>query len=81
MSSRPLGRNGTLIRVLSLLRLLEQRGRHTLPELAERFGVHQRTIRRDLESLEAAGCPIGHEEREHDADAKKFGVNGTWWLV
>ncbi len=74
-------RNDALVRVLSILRLLEQRGRHTLDELATRFSVTTRTIRRDLKALEDVGYPIGHEERCDNAVAKKFGVNGTWWLA
>lgn len=78
MCSRPIGRNGTLVRALSLLRLLEQRGHHTLMDLAARFAVHPRTVRRDLDALEAAGYPIGHDERYDTTHGRAD--RGTWWL-
>lgn len=58
-------RNETLTRVLAALRELEEaRPGLTLDELAEHGGVTTRTIRRDLEALEAAGVPIIDEQDE-----------------
>ena len=68
--SRP--RNEGLVRVLSMLRMFEARGRYTLAELAAGFNVTTRTIRRDLVLLQGAGYPICHEERDAD---------GNWWLL
>jgi predicted DNA-binding transcriptional regulator YafY len=45
-------------RLLSLLMLLQARGRVTARELAERLEVSERTIYRDLEALSAAGIPV-----------------------
>lgn len=67
-------RNKSLVRVLKIQWRLEQRGRYTLGELAREFGVCERTIRRDLEALEAAGVPISH-------DTDHTGHNSTWWLI
>ena len=49
------GRSVTLIRTLSLLRALQEGREWTLYELAARFGVTTRTIRRDLAVLESVG--------------------------
>ena len=45
-------------RLLSLLMLLEARGRMTAGELAVELEVSERTISRDLEALHAAGVPV-----------------------
>lgn len=62
-----MARNQTLVRDLQLLLLLE-RSRYglTLGELAAEFGVCARTIRRDLEALQAAGVPIVDNEEHRD---------------
>ncbi|MFB4317161.1 helix-turn-helix transcriptional regulator [Actinomadura sp. 21ATH] len=45
-------------RLLSLLLLLQTRGRMTAPSLATELGVSVRTIYRDIESLNDAGVPV-----------------------
>jgi len=48
-----------LVRVLTLARYLSGRRRTPqLRELARTFGVHERTVRRDLEALEDAQWPV-----------------------
>lgn len=54
-------RNAEVIRQWSILRDLEASRRVTIDELAERTGVSTRTIRRDLEALQAAGFPLFDE--------------------
>jgi proteasome accessory factor B len=51
-------RNAEVIRQWSILRDLEASRRLTIDDLAERTGVTTRTIRRDLEALQAAGFPL-----------------------
>lgn len=48
-------------RILKLFFLLQSKSIVTLDELKERFGTSERTIYRDLKSLEAAGIPIVNE--------------------
>jgi predicted DNA-binding transcriptional regulator YafY len=48
-------------RLLTLLLLLQNRGRGTAAELADELGVSLRTVYRDLEALGAAGIPIATE--------------------
>ena len=45
-------------RLLSLLLLLQTRGRMTAQQLASELGVSVRTIYRDVEALGAAGVPL-----------------------
>ena len=51
-------RNAEVIRQWSILRDLESSRRVTIDDLAERTGVSTRTIRRDLEALQASGFPL-----------------------
>ncbi|WP_107487305.1 helix-turn-helix transcriptional regulator [Streptomyces sp. MOE7] len=45
-------------RLLSLVLLLQNRGRLTADELAEELGVSTRTVYRDIDSLSSAGIPV-----------------------
>jgi predicted DNA-binding transcriptional regulator YafY len=45
-------------RLLSMLILLQLRGRLTAEELAKEFGITARTVYRDIDSLNAAGIPV-----------------------
>jgi len=48
-------------RLLSLLLLLQNRGRMTAPELAAELEVSVRTVYRDIEALSASGVPVSAE--------------------
>jgi predicted DNA-binding transcriptional regulator YafY len=52
-------------RLLSILLLLQTRGRVTAPELAERLEVSVRTVYRDVEALSASGVPVYTERGRH----------------
>jgi predicted DNA-binding transcriptional regulator YafY len=45
-------------RLLSIMLLLQARGRVTAARLAEEFEVSVRTIYRDMDDLSAAGVPV-----------------------
>lgn len=69
-------RNAEVIRQWSILRDLEASRRQTIDELASRTGVTTRTIRRDLEALQASGFPLFDElvdgKRYWTLEAKAF---------
>ncbi|MFE1949824.1 helix-turn-helix transcriptional regulator [Streptomyces sp. NPDC059524] len=52
-------------RLLSLLLLLQNRGRLTAGELAEELGVSVRTVYRDIDSLSGAGIPVYGDSGHH----------------
>lgn len=67
-------RNEQVTRILLLLRDLDRTGGADLYELAERYNTSVRTIRRDLEALEAAGLPLTAEGAP-DSARKRWSVN------
>ena len=54
-------RNAQLLRLLQIIRDLDRLGGVDIYELAERYGTSVRTIRRDLDALQAAGLPVTEE--------------------
>jgi len=69
-------RNAEVIRQWTILRDLEASRRVTIADLASRTGVTTRTIRRDLEALQASGFPLFDEsidgKRYWTLEAKAF---------
>jgi predicted DNA-binding transcriptional regulator YafY len=64
-------RNAQLERVLNIVRDLDRMDGVDLYELASRYGAGLRTIRRDLEAIQAAGLPI---EGERDGKRKRYRI-------
>ena len=62
-SSKSENRNRQLIRQWALLKLLGRR-KWTLKDLASELSFNERTIRRDLQCLEAAHFPITQDKNE-----------------
>lgn len=58
-------------RLLSILLLLQNRGKMTTKELAKELEVTERTIHRDMDALSTAGIPIVAER----------GKMGGWTLL
>lgn len=65
---RRMPRSAEVIRQWTILRDLEASRRLTIDDLARRTGVTTRTIRRDLDALQAAGFPLFDEVH----DGKKY---------
>lgn len=57
-------RNAEVIRQWTILKEIEASRRATIDDLAELTGVSTRTIRRDLEALQAAGFPLFDETHD-----------------
>ncbi|MGE5244968.1 MAG: helix-turn-helix transcriptional regulator [Betaproteobacteria bacterium] len=72
-----MSRNAEVIRQWSILRDIEQARAAgvTIDDLAERCGVTTRTIRRDLQALEAAGFPL-YDDRSRDDGRTRWLING-----
>ena len=51
-------------RLLSMLMLLQTRGRMTAKDLSDELEVSERTIYRDIEALSMSGVPV-YAERSH----------------
>lgn len=64
-------RNAQLVRLLAVIRDLDRMGGLDLYELAGRYGVAVRTIRRDLEALQSVGLPL---VEERDGKRKRWRI-------
>ncbi|MFC7583026.1 helix-turn-helix transcriptional regulator [Nonomuraea antimicrobica] len=65
-------------RLVTILLLLQTRGRMTAHELAERLEVSVRTIYRDVESLHSAGIPsTATPAREADTSSSTATAPGS----
>jgi predicted DNA-binding transcriptional regulator YafY len=60
-------RNRQVLRQWQIIRALERRHGLTADDLALENGVSSRTIRRDIDALEAAGFPLIEEQPEDGA--------------
>lgn len=65
------GRNSEVIRQWTILCTLASQRRTTIAALAEQTEMTQRTVRRDLDALQAAGFPIEEDQDE----------NGKYWRL
>lgn len=63
MSRRWTGQQHALVRALALRDTLASGRRWTLAQLADRFSVTTRTVRRDLAALKTAGVPVCSEQQ------------------
>jgi predicted ArsR family transcriptional regulator len=82
MSPKYTGRLQQVLRQWDILRTLEA-SRHglTLHQLAQELGVSERTVRRDIEGLEAAGFPVFKEYPDREgfvAPAPLWRAQRTW---
>lgn len=62
-------------RLLDLLSILQRGGEHPGPALAERLGVTERTVRRDVDRLRELGYAV--EARRGSEGAYRLGAGGT----
>ena len=61
-------------RLLSILMLLQARGRLTAGELARELEVSERTIYRDVDALSVSGVPI----TRRPSQGRRFSVLSVW---
>lgn len=74
------GRGGTIKRQWALLKLLKAGG-GTIAELADLLGVHDKTVRRDLDILQDVGFPVYNEDEDEDENKKRPLYGGVWRMV
>ena len=65
----------TVSRLLEILCLVQGGSGWTSRKLADRFGVTQRVVYRDVARLRESGVPI-----DHDADAKGYAIGSSFYL-